>query len=396
MIDSQESITQAWHKRQRHHIAKVYSLTLTMTFTMLIAFFDFLSDLVYVFYTENWVSSELQYIVQGLFLMNVAVNLSALLTAIHRLRKLVAERYKDQVNAMNAKASKTDNNNSTNNGNNFITPGSGRGRQLTLLAFVLGAGNIEDITPGGWEIETPGGDLSQSNENENETEKDKDKEKGKEDSKRKKNVHTEYPYVYVIKQALNKNCGSCVGSALYPIVWCFYMILLCIISIFLGLTKLIAIQQVQEWWMSWIVYDYANKIEKNKKSEEHKNELKKSLNSNSNDSKKKDLNKRDEKAEKKENSKEKRKKEKKKNLAIVDEENKWLGYEVVDDSLLWKIYLWIDHKTPHWLLKYKVNADLYNTYFISELIVESLPQLMMYVCLSLFLLMYKFAYVCGF
>ena len=55
------------------------------------------------------------------------------------------------------------------------------------------------------------------------------------------------------------------------------------------------------------------------------------------------------------------------------------SYEVVDDSLLWKIYLWIDNKTPQWLLKYKVNADLYNTYFISELIVESLPQLMMYV-----------------
>ena len=49
---------------------------------------------------------------------------------------------------------------------------------------------------------------------------------------------------------------------------------------------------------------------------------------------------------------------------------KWLGYDVDEDSLYWKIVIFIDSLTPFWMLKLKINANLYNTSFITELIVE--------------------------
>merc|ERR1712157_574851 len=63
------------------------------------------------------------------------------------------------------------------------------------------------------------------------------------------------------------------------------------------------------------------------------------------------------------------------NPNIVDENNEWLGYEISEHSILWTIYLWIDSFTPKWMLNLKVRANIYNSYFISELIVESWPQL---------------------
>eukprot|EP01083_Nonionella_stella_P135262 411470_1 len=60
---------------------------------------------------------------------------------------------------------------------------------------------------------------------------------------------------------------------------------------------------------------------------------------------------------------------------ILDEDGAWLGYEVSSNSLLWKIYLFIDSFTPLWMSRLKVRANVYNSYFISELIIESWPQL---------------------
>ena len=317
---------------------------------MLLAFLDFVSDLVYVTYTENWVSESLEIIVQALFIMNVLVNLTALLTAIHKLRKLVALRYDKSKNQNKNKNKKNKSKNKGKNENTNEkekeieretaretvkereTPG-GPGK-LDLLRMVMGVGTYT------------------SNKN---------------DDPRK---HKQYPYVYEIKLRLNEQCGGSVGTILYPFVWIGYMILLCFISIFLGLTKLISIQQVQEWWMSWVVVDYQSKIESQKKTEKFLQTIKEKRDFWKNMDKPK--------AKKMLGGNEKNGMLEK-NLAVVDENGKWLGYQVVEDSLLWKIYLWIDMKTPDWILKYKVNADLYNTYFISELIVESLPQLMMYV-----------------
>ena len=43
-------------------------------------------------------------------------------------------------------------------------------------------------------------------------------------------------------------------------------------------------------------------------------------------------------------------------------------------GLIFDIYLWIDQYTPRWMRYLHINANVYNTYFLTELIVESLPQ----------------------
>ena len=44
---------------------------------------------------------------------------------------------------------------------------------------------------------------------------------------------------------------------------------------------------------------------------------------------------------------------------------------------VWYLYYWIESQTPKAMRKYMVEANVYNAYFISELIVESLPQLLL-------------------
>ena len=46
-------------------------------------------------------------------------------------------------------------------------------------------------------------------------------------------------------------------------------------------------------------------------------------------------------------------------------------------SGLWWLYYWIEGQTPKAMKRYYVEANVYNAYFISELIVESLPQLLL-------------------
>lgn len=84
--------------------------------------------------------------------------------------------------------------------------------------------------------------------------------------------------------------------------------------------------------------------------------------------------KRDERGAKKLKKRKKKEKEKEK------EDNKfgkvWLGWDTDTDDLglIFKIYLWIDQYTPRWMRYLYINANVYNTYFVTELIVESLPQ----------------------
>eukprot|EP01084_Bolivina_argentea_P301786 520739_1 len=61
-------------------------------------------------------------------------------------------------------------------------------------------------------------------------------------------------------------------------------------------------------------------------------------------------------------------------LDHVLEDGKWMGYSV-GKSLIWTVYLWIESFTPLWMSKLRVRANIYNSYFVSELIIESWPQL---------------------
>ena len=62
--------------------------------------------------------------------------------------------------------------------------------------------------------------------------------------------------------------------------------------------------------------------------------------------------------------------------------NVWLGWDVSKNTtILMRMYLFIDQFTPDWLEKYEINCTVYNSYMMSEIIIESLPQLIcMFVC----------------
>ena len=44
------------------------------------------------------------------------------------------------------------------------------------------------------------------------------------------------------------------------------------------------------------------------------------------------------------------------------------------------LFYCIDKYTPHWLKKYDVDPNIYNNFWMTELVVESLPQLVINVC----------------
>ena len=49
-------------------------------------------------------------------------------------------------------------------------------------------------------------------------------------------------------------------------------------------------------------------------------------------------------------------------------------------GIIFRIYLFIDKYTPKWMRSLIINANVYNTYFLTELIVESLPQCILIIC----------------
>eukprot|EP01083_Nonionella_stella_P123508 372150_1 len=50
--------------------------------------------------------------------------------------------------------------------------------------------------------------------------------------------------------------GCCGTSIVYPLFWFLYYIALLSVSLMLGLSKTIALRQVQHWWLSLIVVNY--------------------------------------------------------------------------------------------------------------------------------------------
>eukprot|EP01083_Nonionella_stella_P098988 278438_1 len=128
-------------------------------------------------------------------------------------------------------------------------------------------------------------------------------------------------------------CRECCGCCFYIVARLIYSIFLIMLSAILSVSKLLAIKQVREWWLSLIIADYDEIKEKSSRG----------------------------KIEKKETE-------------IVDE----LMQLVTDtDNKVWKLYYWIESKSPKWMLKCRINAAVYNNYLISELIVESIPLLVL-------------------
>eukprot|EP01083_Nonionella_stella_P000790 2266_1 len=259
--------------------------------------------------------------------------------------------------------------------------------------------------------------------------------------------------------------GRCGTSIVYPFCWFLYYIALLSISLMLGLSKTIAVRQVQQWWLSLIVVDYqeiaAKKLEQHIENQkkvqkqlqgigarklDHRYHSKRSSQQLSDDVddylhlygvqdedhlddihaaywaeldkmvvKRSDgraeeeevdvyitTNPEDEERDpnydprrdddnismgiqrirqKRQNIKDRTqsvesvKKKKRKKKKKKPEKRIWLGWDTGTDlGLIFKIYLFVDQYTPRWMKRLYINANVYNTYVLTELIVVSLPQ----------------------
>ena len=176
----------------------------------------------------------------------------------------------------------------------------------------------------------------------------------------------------------------------------FYGIFLVLVSVFLGITKLIAIKQMQRWWLRWIIVDYDEALEKTETIQSNEDIQKTmhldslpSLSLNSSNSGKKRA----------------------RTMSDVDDEQSEAEDELDDFdeeeeeeggcfACMKKTMRWINDRTPDALLKYKIEANVYNAYFVSELIVESLPQLVCFgfcflLCFVLVCLKLAFLFLIG-
>ena len=198
-----------------------------------------------------------------------------------------------------------------------------------------------------------------------------------------------WPYIHHIKRKTGElfgegSIGSCFGHFIvYPIAAVLYYALVFVISLMLALTKLIIIKQVHRWWLSWMVVDYNEELQKQKQkglsgaSPVDSITLEQAASTDSYNRDTGTLMAVD------------KHKQKQTDVAVsvewdeiksrvVGKDNKWLGYEV-DDSLYFKIILAIDRLTPYWMLKLKINANLYNTLFLTGMFVIILVSFVLFV-----------------
>ena len=61
---------------------------------------------------------------------------------------------------------------------------------------------------------------------------------------------------YLRKMLFRREAKYCIFTIFFPIIALVYLIVVSIISIILGLTKLMAVKQVQQWWLGLVVYQY--------------------------------------------------------------------------------------------------------------------------------------------
>ncbi len=123
---------------------------------------------------------------------------------------------------------------------------------------------------------------------------------------------------------------------IYPILWVFYLLWLVILSLVLSVTKLLAIRQVRDWWLSWIL-DYKATVQLQLSQSQSQSQGQQVIGS---------------------------------MMEKVEESG-------VEYGGIWKLYDWIEGKSPIWMTKYEINASVYNNYLISELVVESIPLLIL-------------------
>ena len=199
-----------------------------------------------------------------------------------------------------------------------------------------------------------------------------------------------YPATKLVRKTLQRYfsflCCFC-----YPLFFVFYFGFIILVTVFLTLSKLMAIKQVQNWWLSLMVVNYKlelkevkkDKIEKKQELEyaikvhEIQEELKKEQkslrqlhNNNNNNNEVQDEN------EIASNIIAKRVEQVRAEMD-VDGMYRKERLKAVKGNCLWTLYYRIDDLAPWFIRRVKVNTEVYNTYFLTELICESFPQLLL-------------------
>ena len=186
-----------------------------------------------------------------------------------------------------------------------------------------------------------------------------------------------FAFVKIISDQYDGKC--CCHCCLFDFIFkwiaiSLYSMFLIFISVMLGLTKLIAIKQVQAWWLHWLILDYKDAF--NRTETAHKNEdLIQTIDS---------LQSMDSMHSRTDSTGSVKSSRKVSSGAGDDEDGGGADGDDDDDdeetgciTCVRKVIGWINDQTPDVMLKLKIEANVYNAYFVSELIVESLPQLVL-------------------
>ena len=80
-------------------------------------------------------------------------------------------------------------------------------------------------------------------------------------------------YIDILKEKIHIcKCCYCIDAIISFFISVVYGVFMIILSVILGLTKLLAIKQIQEWWFSWMIVDYAKHLEKAKEDKDYDND----------------------------------------------------------------------------------------------------------------------------
>eukprot|EP01084_Bolivina_argentea_P271538 462089_1 len=193
------------------------------------------------------------------------------------------------------------------------------------------------------------------------------------------------PYLSYTTDKIRNQCGFCCFLLLFPIIYATYLIFIIFISLCLGITKLLTIRQVREFWLSFLIANF----DPNPNPKQTSNCIIKSIPTNSEfiptDTDRSTIQIEVMSLNKQISLGERSKKNSNATSPNTDflqqNHNNLQIHRRVSSSVLrsvnMKVYKFCDCCTPNWMSSLYINESVYNNYLMSELIVESLPLLML-------------------
>ena len=187
-------------------------------------------------------------------------------------------------------------------------------------------------------------------------------------------------YLSDITDHIRRSCGFCCFLVLFPIVYASYLIFIILISLCLGITKLLTIRQVREFWLSFLIADYdpvqsVHNFPKCRVSQQSERNSVMATNNRPIEIEVMRMSNQMSLGELKNNT--------------MSPNNDFLDHDEPENevrrrvsnsaiqSVQMKVFKCCDCCTPSWMSSLYINEAVYNNYLMSELIIESIPLLML-------------------